>query len=112
MRDLRHLIDPQTAHTWWPTAALHGEVSQELPNPSQFTDLVQSVTEDQVAEAILCNPDPEQHLAVELVALEKDGVPASHRQDDPEHGQRAHEREGAEHVEEEQPVVPLHAPET
>ena len=52
----------QTAHEWWPTAALHGEVSQELPNPSQFTDLVQSVTEDQVAEVILCSPDPEQHL--------------------------------------------------
>jgi G6PDH family F420-dependent oxidoreductase len=53
----------RTAHEWWPTAALHGEVSQELPNPSQFTDLAKSVTEDQVAEAILCSPDPEQHLA-------------------------------------------------
>ena len=41
----------KTAHEWWPTAALHGEVSQELPNPSQFTDLAKSVTEDQVAEA-------------------------------------------------------------
>jgi coenzyme F420-dependent glucose-6-phosphate dehydrogenase len=53
----------RTAHEWWPTAALRGEVSQELPNPSQFTDLAQSVTEDQVAEAILCSPDPDQHLA-------------------------------------------------
>lgn len=52
----------RTAHEWWPTAALHGEVSQELPNPSQFTDLVKSVTEDQVAEVILCSPDAEQHL--------------------------------------------------
>jgi coenzyme F420-dependent glucose-6-phosphate dehydrogenase len=52
----------RTAHEWWPTAALHGEVSQELPNPSQFTDLAKSVTEDQVAEVILCSPDPEQHL--------------------------------------------------
>ena len=50
------------AHEWWPTAALHGEVSQELPNPPQFTDLVKSVTEDQVAEVILCGPDPELHL--------------------------------------------------
>jgi coenzyme F420-dependent glucose-6-phosphate dehydrogenase len=53
----------RTAHEWWPTAALHGEVSQELPNPSQFTDLAKSVTEDQVAEVILCSPDPERHLA-------------------------------------------------
>jgi G6PDH family F420-dependent oxidoreductase len=51
-----------TAHHWWPTAALRGEVSQELPNPAQFTDLVSIVTEDQVAEAISCGPDPEVHL--------------------------------------------------
>ena len=50
----------KTAHEWWPTAALHGEVTQELPNPSQFTDLAQSVTEDQVAEAIMCGPDAER----------------------------------------------------
>ena len=52
----------QTAHEWWPTAALHGEVSQELPNPKQFTDLVEGVTEDQVAEAISCGPDAAVHL--------------------------------------------------
>ena len=52
----------KTAFEWWPTAALHGEVSQELPNPSQFTDLAKSVTEDQVAEAILCSPDTDRHL--------------------------------------------------
>ena len=32
----------KTAHEWWPTAALHGEVTQELPNPAQFTDLVRA----------------------------------------------------------------------
>ena len=47
---------------WWPTAALHGEVTQELPNPAQFTDLVKDVTEDQVAEVIPCGPDAEVHL--------------------------------------------------
>ena len=52
----------KTAHEWWPTAVLHGEVTQELPNPAQFTDLVQSVTEDQVAEAITCGPDADAHL--------------------------------------------------
>ena len=52
----------KTAFEWWPLAALHGEVSQELPNPSQFTDLAKSVTEDQVAEAILCSPDADRHL--------------------------------------------------
>ena len=38
-------------------------MTQELPNPKQFTDLVGSVTEDQVAEAITCGPDAEVHLA-------------------------------------------------
>ena len=52
----------RTAFEWWPTAALHGEVSQELPNPSQFTDLAKSVTEDQVADVVLCSPDADQHL--------------------------------------------------
>jgi coenzyme F420-dependent glucose-6-phosphate dehydrogenase len=52
----------KVAHEWWPTAALHGEVSQELPDPSQFTDLAKSVTEDQVAEAILCDPDPDAYV--------------------------------------------------
>ena len=50
------------AHEWWPTAALEGEVSQELPNPKQFTELVSIVTEDQVAESVACGPDPEVHL--------------------------------------------------
>ena len=52
----------KTALEWWPIAGLHGEVSQELPNPSQFTDLAKSVTEDQIAGSILCSPDPERHL--------------------------------------------------
>lgn len=52
----------RTAHEWWPTAALHGEVTQELPNPSQFTDLVKDITEEQVASVITCGPDPRPHL--------------------------------------------------
>jgi coenzyme F420-dependent glucose-6-phosphate dehydrogenase len=52
----------RTAHGWWPTAALKGEVTQELPNPSQFSDLVSSLTEDQVAAAIPCGPDAAVHL--------------------------------------------------
>jgi coenzyme F420-dependent glucose-6-phosphate dehydrogenase len=51
-----------TAHEWWPTAALHGEVTQELPNPAQFTELVSMVTEDQVADSVTCGPDASRHL--------------------------------------------------
>jgi coenzyme F420-dependent glucose-6-phosphate dehydrogenase len=48
---------------WWPTAALPGDNSQELPLPSSFESLAELVTEDQVAEQIACGPDPEVHLA-------------------------------------------------
>jgi len=52
----------RTAHEWWPTVALSGEVTQELPNPAQFTELASIVTEEMVAEKIPCGPDPETHL--------------------------------------------------
>lgn len=50
------------AHEWWPTAALKGEVTQELPNPAQFTDLVSGLTEDQVAGSFSCGPDAAVHV--------------------------------------------------
>lgn len=53
----------QTALEWWPNAAIHGEASQELPNPAQFEQLTEGVTEDQVAEEVSCGPDPAAHLA-------------------------------------------------
>lgn len=53
----------RTAHAWWPTVALHGEVTQELPNPAHFEALAKSVTEDQVAELVPCGPDAERYLA-------------------------------------------------
>jgi G6PDH family F420-dependent oxidoreductase len=53
----------RTAHAYWPTAAIRGEASQELPNPAHFEQLAGMVSEEQVAEAITCGPDPEVHLA-------------------------------------------------
>lgn len=47
----------------WPTAAIPGDNSQELPLPSSFESLASLVSEDQVAEQIACGPDPEVHLA-------------------------------------------------
>jgi G6PDH family F420-dependent oxidoreductase len=51
------------AREWWPTVAIHGEATQELPSPAHFEQLTASVTEDQVAEVVPCGPDPERHLA-------------------------------------------------
>ncbi len=52
----------RTAHRWWPTAAISGEATQELPSPVHFEQLAEMVTEDMVAERIPCGPDPAIHL--------------------------------------------------
>ena len=52
----------KTALEVWPTAAIHGGASQELPLPSHFEALAKGVTEDQVAERVTCGPDPERHV--------------------------------------------------
>ena len=52
-----------TALEWWPTAAIPGEATQELPNPAHFEQLATMVTEDSIAKAIPCGPDPDRHLA-------------------------------------------------
>ncbi len=49
------------AHKWWPNAGLHGQLSQELPLPATFEDAAQNVTEDQVAEAVICGNDVARH---------------------------------------------------
>ena len=53
----------RTAREWWPTVAIHGEASQELPSPAHFEQLTKSVTEEQVAEVVPCGPDAARHLA-------------------------------------------------
>jgi G6PDH family F420-dependent oxidoreductase len=51
----------ETAHEWWPNAALKGALGQELPLPEHFEQAAGNVTHDDVAEAIVCGPDPERH---------------------------------------------------
>jgi G6PDH family F420-dependent oxidoreductase len=53
----------RTAHEWWPTAALKGPLTQELPLPSHFDAAAEMVTEDAVAEMVTCGPDPEAHVS-------------------------------------------------
>jgi G6PDH family F420-dependent oxidoreductase len=52
----------KTAHEIWPTAAIRGEASQELPAPAHFEQLVEMVTPEAVAESVICGPDPEPVL--------------------------------------------------
>jgi coenzyme F420-dependent glucose-6-phosphate dehydrogenase len=53
----------RTAYEWWPNAAIEGDLSQELPLPEHFEQAAGMVSEDDVAEAIVCGPDAERHLA-------------------------------------------------
>jgi G6PDH family F420-dependent oxidoreductase len=52
----------RTAHEWWPNAAVTGELGQELPLPRHFEQAAEMVTEDDVANVVVCGPDPEEHL--------------------------------------------------
>jgi coenzyme F420-dependent glucose-6-phosphate dehydrogenase len=47
----------KTALELWPTAAIPGEAGQELPNPAHFEQLAEIVTEDMIAERVICGPD-------------------------------------------------------
>lgn len=52
----------RTALEWWPNAALRGPLSQELALPSHFEAAASTVTEDNIADSIICGPDPDEHL--------------------------------------------------
>jgi coenzyme F420-dependent glucose-6-phosphate dehydrogenase len=51
----------RTAHEWWATAALEGELSQELPLPRHFEQAISTVREEDVARSVVCGPDPQKH---------------------------------------------------
>jgi len=46
----------------WPNAGITGELSQELPTPAHFQQAAQMVTEEALAEKVVCGPDLERHL--------------------------------------------------
>jgi G6PDH family F420-dependent oxidoreductase len=53
----------RTAHEYWPTVALSGELSQVLPVPAHFEQATKLVKEEDVAREVICGPDPERHIA-------------------------------------------------
>ena len=52
----------RTAHRIWPNAGVQGQLSQELPLPLHFEQASANVTEEQIAEAVVCGPDPQRHI--------------------------------------------------
>jgi hypothetical protein len=47
---------------WWPTAAVKGELMQELPLPRHFEQATEMVTRDQLKEVVVYGPDASRYL--------------------------------------------------
>lgn len=52
----------KTALEWWPNGAVGGNLSWELPLPSHFEDASAWASEEDIAESIVCGPDPGKHV--------------------------------------------------
>ena len=52
----------RTAHEWWPIASLPGRLGLELAIPSDFEAATSLVREEQVAEDVICGPDPARYI--------------------------------------------------
>jgi coenzyme F420-dependent glucose-6-phosphate dehydrogenase len=52
----------KTVSEWWPTAAIPGQLGQELALPAHFEQVTPMVTEDMLAEQVTCGPDPQRHI--------------------------------------------------
>jgi G6PDH family F420-dependent oxidoreductase len=52
----------QTAFECWSNAALKGELSQVLSVPAHFEQAVKMLSEEDVADEIVCGPDPDPYI--------------------------------------------------
>jgi len=52
----------KTALESWPTAGLSGELTQELRVPAHFEQASKMVTEEKIAESVICGPDLNKYL--------------------------------------------------
>jgi coenzyme F420-dependent glucose-6-phosphate dehydrogenase len=52
----------ETAHRLWPNAGMEGPLSQELALPEHYEAAAEMVTEDDVAESVVCGPDADRHM--------------------------------------------------
>jgi G6PDH family F420-dependent oxidoreductase len=52
----------RTAFERWPLAAIKGELSSELPVPAHFEQAARMVTEEDVAEKVVCGPEADRYV--------------------------------------------------
>lgn len=53
----------RTARDWWPTAALGGDLSRELPVPADFEAATALVDADTIGKSVICGSDVATHVA-------------------------------------------------
>ncbi|HWP91180.1 MAG TPA: TIGR03557 family F420-dependent LLM class oxidoreductase [Thermodesulfobacteriota bacterium] len=53
----------RTAYEWWPNTAIKGELWVELPTPAHFEQAAGMVREEDVAQSVVCGPDPKKHIS-------------------------------------------------
>jgi len=51
----------KTALEIWPNGGMSGPIGQELAIPSHYEAVAELLTADQVAETVICGPDPQRH---------------------------------------------------
>jgi coenzyme F420-dependent glucose-6-phosphate dehydrogenase len=49
----------QEALEWWPNTSVPGELGVELAEPQHFEQAAELITVDQIAEKLVCGPDPD-----------------------------------------------------
>lgn len=52
----------RTAHRIWPNGAFEGTMLTELPRPQEFEQVAELVSEDDVADSVVCGTDVDRHL--------------------------------------------------
>ena len=52
----------KTALEYWPNAGVSGELTAELRTPAHFEQAAKMVREEDIAEQVVCGPDPARHL--------------------------------------------------
>ena len=53
----------ETAYEYWPNGALPGGLARELPMPVHFEQAAQLVEKEDIAEALVCGSDADEHVA-------------------------------------------------
>ena len=53
----------ELAHELWPTSAIGGELSQELPMPAHFEQAASSVTPEDIASKMPVGPEPDRYVS-------------------------------------------------